>query len=71
MVVGGWLKRWTFQVIMNATVSVDSFFVLSALLTSYLFLKQLEKKKTTPVKFFITVPIMYLHRYLRYKIVYH
>ncbi|KAF6020538.1 hypothetical protein EB796_021152 [Bugula neritina] len=65
MVVGGWLKRWTFQVIMNATVSVDSFFVLSALLTSYLFLKQLEKKKTTPVKFFITVPIMYLHRYLR------
>ncbi|KAL8596761.1 hypothetical protein ACOMHN_053857 [Nucella lapillus] len=37
------LKRWTFQGIINATVSVDSFFVLSGLLVGYLSLKEMKK----------------------------
>jgi len=60
-----WMKTWSFQVLVNGTVSVDSFFVLSAVLTSYLLLVQLEKGKTISRKFFISVPVMYLHRYIR------
>ena len=65
MTIISWLKRWTFGVIINATVSVDSFFVLSAFLTTYLFLRDMEKRKPGIIKFLISVPIMYLHRYLR------
>ena len=60
-----WTKRWSFMVITNATVSVDSFFVLSGLLTCYLFLKELDKKHMGVVRFLTTVPIMWLHRYIR------
>ena len=60
-----WTKRWSFMVITNATVSVDSFFVLSGLLTCYLFLKELDKKHMGVVRFLTTVPVMWLHRYIR------
>ena len=60
-----WSQRWTFMAINNATVSVDSFFVLSGLLTSYLFVKELNKKHMGVVRFLTTVPVMWLHRYIR------
>jgi len=50
---------------MNATVSVDSFFVLSGVLCVYLFLKNFEKTEPTVGKFLKSVPVMYLHRYIR------
>ncbi|XP_033764117.1 LOW QUALITY PROTEIN: nose resistant to fluoxetine protein 6-like [Pecten maximus] len=36
-------NRWTFQAIGNAFVSVDSFFTMSGLLLSYLFMKEMKK----------------------------
>ncbi|XP_076454789.1 nose resistant to fluoxetine protein 6-like [Babylonia areolata] len=53
-------KRWTFQAISNATVSVDSFFVLSGLLVSYLTLKEM-KKKGVRLNWFL----FYFHRFWR------
>jgi len=58
-------KRFASEVIMNATVSVDTFFVLSGLLVSYLFLKDFHKRKARLVDFAKGLPLMYLHRYLR------
>ena len=49
-----------FQAIDNAFVSVDTFFLLSACLVSYLTLKELDKHKGK-----INVPLFYIHRYLR------
>ncbi|XP_053380930.1 nose resistant to fluoxetine protein 6-like isoform X2 [Mercenaria mercenaria] len=37
-------KRFTFQAISNATVAVDTFFVLSGLLVSYLSLREMERR---------------------------
>ena len=53
------------QTFTNATVSVDTFFVLSGLLVSYLSLRELERNKG---KF--NVALYYLHRYLRLTPVY-
>lgn len=47
--------------IINATVSVDSFFLMSGLLVSYLLLKELDRNAGR-----INVGMLYLHRYLRY-----
>ncbi|XP_053380228.1 nose resistant to fluoxetine protein 6-like [Mercenaria mercenaria] len=55
-------KRFTFQAIMNATVSVDTFFVLSGLLVSYLSLREM-KKRGAPLKF--NWLLFYFHRYWR------
>ncbi|XP_060590858.1 O-acyltransferase like protein-like isoform X2 [Ruditapes philippinarum] len=55
-------KRFTFQAIMNATFSVDTFFVLSGLLVSYLSLKEL-KKRGGALKF--NWLLFYFHRYWR------
>ena len=49
-----------FQVIDNAFVSVDTFFLLSACLVCYLTMKELDKTKGK-----INVPLYYIHRYLR------
>ncbi|XP_050389477.1 nose resistant to fluoxetine protein 6 isoform X2 [Patella vulgata] len=54
------LKRFTFQAISNATVSVDTFFTLSGLLISYLTLKEL-KKTEGKLNWFM----FYFHRYWR------
>ena len=48
------------QVISNAFVSVDTFFLLSACLVSYLTMKELDKNKGK-----INVPLFYIHRWLR------
>ncbi|XP_053380232.1 nose resistant to fluoxetine protein 6-like [Mercenaria mercenaria] len=55
-------KRFTFQAILNATVSVDTFFVLSGLLVSYLSLREM-KKRGGPLKF--NWLLFYFHRYWR------
>jgi len=53
------LRRFTFLSVENAFFSVDSFFLLSGLLVSYLGLKRLESKGKLPLWKF------YLHRYIR------
>lgn len=52
---------WEMETIVNATVSVDSFFLMSGLLISYLLLKELDRNSG---KF--NLGLLYLHRYLRY-----
>ncbi|XP_044739809.1 nose resistant to fluoxetine protein 6-like [Chrysoperla carnea] len=54
-----WQYRMSSMLIIGATVSVDSFFLLSGCLLMYSFLKMMSKK----VPF--NVPLFYLHRYLR------
>jgi peptidoglycan/LPS O-acetylase OafA/YrhL len=49
------------QAILNATVSVDTFFLISGMLVSFLLMKELEQNKG---KF--NVILFYVHRYLRY-----
>ncbi|XP_046461507.1 nose resistant to fluoxetine protein 6-like [Daphnia pulex] len=53
------------QTIGNASVSVDTFFLMSGLLVSFLLLRELDRNKG---KF--NVGLYYLHRYLRLTIVY-
>lgn len=53
---------WWFQGIANATLSVDTFLMMSGLLVAYLLLAELEKNKG---KF--NFGYLYLHRYLRLK----
>lgn len=52
--------RWEMETIINATVSVDSFFLMSGLLVSYLLLRELDR---TEGKF--NILLFYVHRYLR------
>ena len=59
-------ERWTFQPILQSTVSVDSFYMISGLLCCYLFLKDYAKTKLRVKGFLSSVPILYLHRYIRY-----
>jgi len=49
------------QGIGNATVSVDTLFLVSGLLVSYLLLKELDRNKGR-----FNVFLFYLHRYLRF-----
>ena len=52
--------HYSMNILLNAFVSVDSFFLLSGCLVSYLALKEMEKSKGR-INFFF----FYLHRYLR------
>ena len=54
-------QSFLFQTVSNAFVSVDTFFLLSGLLVSYLTLKELDRNKGK-----INIPLFYIHRYLRY-----
>ena len=45
--------------IRNAFVSVDSFFMISGVLVTYLMLKELDRNRR------VNYPLMYIHRYLR------
>jgi len=56
----GVYDRFEFQAVLNAFVSVDSFFLMSGCLVSYLMLKDLDKTNGR-----INFPLLYLHRYLR------
>lgn len=53
-------KNWTVLAVLNATFSVDTFFVMSGLLACYGIMKALQKTKG---KF--NVPMFYVHRYIR------
>ncbi|KAL4219628.1 hypothetical protein ACF0H5_022200 [Mactra antiquata] len=56
------IKTFTFQAISNATVAVDTFFVLSGLLVAYLTLKEIEKRGGVKrVNWFM----FYFHRFWR------
>ena len=55
-------ERFSMRPIMNGYPSVDSFFVMSGVLVSYLMFKELDRNKGK-VTF---LPMAYLHRYLRY-----
>ena len=59
-------KHFLFQPIINFAISVDSFFVLSGLLLSYLSMKEMERNQG---KF--TFILFYLHRLLRLSPVYY
>ena len=54
-------ESYAMDAIRNAFVSVDSFFMVSGILVTYLMLKELDRNKGR-----INYPVMYLHRYLRY-----
>jgi len=54
------MHRWYTQPIANATVSVDSFFLMSGMLVSYLLLPELDRAKGR-----VNVGLIYLRRYLR------
>lgn len=60
-----WLYNSAFQAVINASVSVDTFFILSGLLAAYVFLKDFEKRQTSLKKFFKGLPKLFLHRYIR------
>ena len=45
--------------VLNGSVSVDTFFVLSGALVAYNVLKELDKRQG------LNVPMLYIHRYLR------
>jgi len=49
-----------FRVILNGTVSVDSFLIIGGILLGYLTFKELDKTNS-----FLNVPLFYLHRYIR------
>ncbi|XP_069121441.1 nose resistant to fluoxetine protein 6-like [Argopecten irradians] len=55
-----WAPRWTFQAVLSALFSVDSFFLLSGMLGTYLTLKEMQKKNGK-----INWLIYYFHRFWR------
>jgi peptidoglycan/LPS O-acetylase OafA/YrhL len=59
-----------FDVILNALPSVDSFFLMSGTLTSYLMFKELERAGSDLPNHAVTFIMYYVHRYLRLTITY-
>ena len=59
-----------FEVILNAVPSVDSFFLLSGCLTTFILLKELDNAGSNITKHLITVVMYYVHRYLRITMTY-
>ena len=57
---GYFYKQCVFQPIVNGTFSVDSFFVLSGLLTSYLFFKRNGEKKESHLQNLKTVSLIFV-----------
>jgi peptidoglycan/LPS O-acetylase OafA/YrhL len=55
------VKSYAFQAVLNGFPSVDTFFILSGVLVSYLLLKELDKTKGR-----VNWIMFYVHRYLRY-----
>ncbi|XP_062589908.1 nose resistant to fluoxetine protein 6-like [Saccostrea cucullata] len=55
-----WYQRWTFQIVKNGNYAVDSFFLLSGLLVSYLTLKELQKRDGK-----LNWLLFYFHRFWR------
>lgn len=53
-------ENWAILTVLNSTISVDTFFVLSGLLVAYNVMKVLDKQNGR-----LNVPMFYIHRYLR------
>uniref|UniRef100_A0A182JAD6 Nose resistant-to-fluoxetine protein N-terminal domain-containing protein n=1 Tax=Anopheles atroparvus TaxID=41427 RepID=A0A182JAD6_ANOAO len=58
-VIGPWLQSYHSVLVVASTVSVDSFFLISGLLTCWSILNMLDKRGK------LNLPLMYAHRYLR------
>ncbi|XP_069123540.1 nose resistant to fluoxetine protein 6-like [Argopecten irradians] len=58
--ISEFINNWTSMVIVNALLSVDSFFALSGLLVSYLFMKEMKREKGR-INWFM----FYFHRFWR------
>ncbi|XP_069120101.1 O-acyltransferase like protein-like [Argopecten irradians] len=54
------VSRWTFMVILNGLMSVDTFFTMSGLLVAYVFMKEMTKEKGR-INWFL----FYFHRFWR------
>ncbi|CAF3708092.1 unnamed protein product [Rotaria sordida] len=68
MTIFNWSRQLWFQIIIQAIFSIDSFFVLSGLLTAFIFLIWKSENETVSiVKFLLN---HYIYRYLRYTIFY-
>ena len=61
---------FAFEAIDNALPSVDSFFLMSGALTTYIFLKELDRAGRSTKKHTVTLVMYYVHRYLRLTIPY-
>ncbi|CAF1073555.1 unnamed protein product [Adineta ricciae] len=57
-----WTQNISFQLIVNAVFTVDTFFVLSGFLTAVLFVRQVKKEGRL---FTRTMILYYIHRYIR------
>ena len=55
-------STFSFQMVVNAVLAVDTFFFMSGFLTAYLFMKECGKKKMISIK---TMVLYYFHRYWR------
>ncbi|XP_060069288.1 nose resistant to fluoxetine protein 6-like [Ylistrum balloti] len=53
------MNRWTYQTILNALVSVDTFFTMSGLLLAYMLMKEVKKNGN------INWSLFYFHRFWR------
>ena len=62
LAINEFVKSYGMRTILNSTPSVDSFFLIGALLLSYLTLQQLDLQKGGSVKFWV---MFYVHRYIR------
>ena len=57
-----WTHNITFQLIINAVLNVDTFFVISGFLTTMLFIRQVKKGGKISIRLMI---MYYIHRYIR------
>jgi hypothetical protein len=57
-----WTRNIFMQLIINAILSVDTFFVLSGFLTAILFIREVKKKEKLSFHFLF---LYYIHRYIR------
>merc|ERR1719494_366691 len=65
VIAGDLGKHWTFFAVPGGFYSVDSFYLMSGLLVSYLFLKMLGKMTDLKKNIWRPLGLYYLHRYLR------
>ncbi|UJR22251.1 hypothetical protein I4U23_025312 [Adineta vaga] len=68
LTIFNWIRQFWFQIIIQAVFSIDSFFLLSGLLASFLFfVSKIENEQFSILRFLIN---HYIYRYLRYTIFY-
>jgi hypothetical protein len=65
LIVNDWLKSFSFLLVSNSFFSVDSFFLLSGLLTAYIFMKEFKKRNESNELNYWFILKYYIHRYWR------